>query len=74
MNKLLNRLQLKKINIAYYGIPINDLVNPVKKFLKRLRSSLWRNGIIYYHPEKRKLYNILNEQNTNRSCNKFLSS
>ena len=62
MNKLLERLQLKKISIAYYGIPINDLVNPVKKFLKRLRGFLWRNGIIYFHPEKRKLYNILNDK------------
>ena len=59
MNILLNRLQLKKINIAYYGIPINDLVNPVKKILKRIRSFLWRKGITYYHPEKRNLYDVL---------------
>ena len=59
MSKLLERLQLKKISIAYYGILINDLVNPVKKFLKRLRSFLWRKGITYYHPEKRNLYDIL---------------
>ena len=37
MNKLLERLQLKKISIAYYGIPINDLVNPVKKILKAIK-------------------------------------
>lgn len=71
MNKLLERLQLKKISIAYYGTLINDLVNPFKQFFKRLRGFLWRNGITYFHPEKRTLLNIISDKSQTEAVINF---
>ena len=62
MNKLIERLQLKKISVSYYGVLIKDLRNPVITFFKRLRGFFWRNGITYFHSEKRILLNILKDK------------
>ena len=55
---LMGKLNLTKVSIGYFGIPIKSLLNPIKNIVKRLRNFLWRNGISFYHPEKKNLLRI----------------
>ena len=55
MEVLLKQLMLTQLKIAYYGIPHQHLLNPLKGFFKRLRGFLWRKGITYYHPERQRI-------------------
>tara|TARA_B100000963_G_scaffold353661_1_gene368773 strand:- start:726 stop:1637 length:912 start_codon:yes stop_codon:yes gene_type:complete len=58
MSLLMDKLNLTKVSIGYFGIPLKSLINPIKKFKKRLRNFLWRKGISFYHPEKKNLLRI----------------
>ncbi len=58
MSSLIHNLNLTKVKIGYFGSTIKSLLNPTKSFLKRLRNYLWRKGISFYHPEKKKLLKI----------------
>ena len=72
VNRLLERIQLKKIRLAYYGILIDDLLNPLNKFFRRLRGYLWRKGIVYYHPERKNLLKIFgNEMEAEATLNYY---
>ena len=72
VNRLLERIQLKKIKLAYYGILIDDLLNPLNKFFRRLRGYLWRKGIVYYHPERKNLLKIFgNEMEAEATLNYY---
>lgn len=62
MEILLNRLNLKKIHIAYYGTLHSHLLNPLLVFFKRIRSFLWKKGISYFHFEKHKIYSIVKDE------------
>ena len=59
MSVLLKKLNLKIKKQAYYGITHKLLLSPYRQFLKRLRGFFWRNGITYYHPEKKNIYDLV---------------
>ena len=58
MTCLMDKLNLTKVSIGYFGITIKSLLNPMKNFIKRLRNFLWRKGISFYHPEKKNLMRL----------------
>ncbi len=58
MYELLKRLEMVPLKVSYYGTRIRQLNNPISKFFKQLRRFLFRKGITYYHPQKRKLKKI----------------
>ena len=58
MTCLMDKLNLTKVSIGYFGITIKSLLNPMKNFIKRLRNFLWRKGISFYHPEKKNLLRL----------------
>ena len=59
MIALLKKLRVCKINISYYGTPIKNLKSKTLTFLKRIRAFLNRKKINFYHPERNKLKDIL---------------
>ena len=59
MDILMTKLNLKLVKIGYFGIKHKILKQKIPIFFKRLRRFLWRMGIIYYHPQKKALYNLL---------------
>ena len=61
MEVLLKQLKLTQLSIAYYGIPHEHLTDSLRQFFKRLRGFLWRKGISYYHPERKKIMTIVDD-------------
>lgn len=71
MSILLNKMNVKLVKMAYYGVEINKLNNNLFKFLKRLRSFMLRKGVSLYHPERIRLNKILNNSEETKSLLSF---
>ncbi len=51
---LINKLKLTLVKIAYFGIPLEQIKNPIFKFLKRIRAFFFHKTDLRYFHHKRK--------------------
>ena len=72
MLQLFEELNLKTVFLGYFGTKIKDLKNPIFKLISKIREKLFYRDINLYHPERGRLYKILNSKlETNAIVNHY---
>ena len=59
MIKLAEKLSAEIVFLGYFGTKIKHLKNPFLKLFKKIREKLFYRNINFYHPQKRRLKNLL---------------